>query len=394
MKKVLFAINNLEGGGAEKVLVDLVNNLNKKIYTVDLFLIDKTGVFLEKLDKDIKVLSSYIENHPLKERYAAHILCRWNNRCMRKIFMKYNKDFTKEFLKDASPTELYEYFFKGDEYDVEIAFLEGIATKIISGSTNKSSKKIAWVHTDLVEHPWFKREYRSEEEIRKCYQRFDEVVCVSEKIKEVFEKTYGKEAIVRWNPIDSNLIKKKCKEEVELPVHSEETFCYIAVGRFTKEKGFERLLNVHERLINNGYHVQLWLIGKGDLKNQLESVIQEKKMQNSVYMLGFQENPYKYMENADAYVCSSYVEGLSTTVLEALILGLPIVTTNCPGMEELLGQSQYGLITENSEQALYEGMKSMAENKELYLKYKKQAQTRGAQVHIEKSIAEIEMLLG
>lgn len=63
-------------------------------------------------------------------------------------------------------------------------------------------------------------------------------------------------------------------------------------------------------------------------------------------------------------------------------------------MEELLGQSQYGLITENSEQALYEGMKSMAENKELYLKYKKQAQTRGAQVHIEKSIAEIEMLLG
>ena len=85
MKKVLFAINNLEGGGAEKVLVDLVNNLNKKKYTVDLFLIDKTGVFLEKLDKDIKVLSSYIENHPLKERYAAHILCRWNNRCMRKI---------------------------------------------------------------------------------------------------------------------------------------------------------------------------------------------------------------------------------------------------------------------------------------------------------------------
>ena len=77
--------------------------------------------------------------------------------------------------------------------------------------------------------------------------------------------------------IDSNLIKKKCKEEVELPVHSEETFCYIAVGRFTKEKGFERLLNVHERLINNGYHVQLWLIGKGDLKNQLESVIQEKR---------------------------------------------------------------------------------------------------------------------
>ena len=76
---------------------------------------------------------------------------------MRKIFMKYNKDFTKEFLKDASPTELYEYFFKGDEYDVEIAFLEGIATKIISGSTNKSSKKIAWVHTDLVEHPWFKK---------------------------------------------------------------------------------------------------------------------------------------------------------------------------------------------------------------------------------------------
>ena len=391
MKKILFVINTLNGGGAEKVLVDLLNNLDKKYYVIDLFLFDKQGIYLKSLSREIRVLSSYTNKNKWMECIAAHVLCRINNRFTRKLFLRYNKDFTHEFIKRANAEELYKCFIGNRKYDIEVAFLEGIATKLIAGSKRKGAKKIAWVHTDLVKHGWFKRYFISEQEIQECYNKFDEVVCVSEEIKNVFEATYRKKATVKWNPIDSKLIKSKSWEETDLLL-DRKSFYYVAVGRFTKEKGFERLLNVHVRLIEEGYNVQLWIIGNGELFKSIAGVIKNENLNNSVKLLGFQENPYKYMKNADLYVCSSYVEGLSTTVLEALILGVPVVTTDCPGMNGLLENSKYGFITENSEQGLYNGIKIMLDDKKLYLQYREYAKIRGRQFDITKSMADIEEL--
>lgn len=389
MKKLLFVIENLEGGGAEKVLIDLINNLDSAKYSVDLFLLEKKGPYLERVNDNIRVFSAYNNKRKWLERLSAHILCRINNPYTRRVFMKYNEDFTKDFLKKASAKQLHTYFFGRNKYDVEIAFLEGISTKIISGSTSKKVKTIAWIHTDLDKHGWFKKAFLTEKEIEECYHRFDEVVCVSEKVKIIFEKMYHKKATVKINPLDSNIVKIKAKEKISLE-KQENTFYYVTVGRFTKEKGIERLLNIHARLRKKGYSIQLWIIGKGELQDELTHIIHDHKIEDSVSMLGFQQNPYKYMAQADLYVCSSYVEGLSTTILESLCLGIPVVTTDCPGMKELLGDSDYGYITKNTEEALFHGIKTLLDNKEMYERYKRMSLVRGEQLRIERNIAAIE----
>ena len=355
MKKVLFAINNLEGGGAERVLVDLINGLDRNKYIIDLFLIDKTGPYLKRLNDNINIISAYDNYNKKLEKFSAHVLCRFNTRFTRKLLLRYNHDFTKEFLKKASSKELYHHFFSSKDYDIEIAFLEGISTKIIAGSSSQKSIKIAWVHTDLVDHLWFSKWFQSEAEIKENYQNFHQVVCVSEKIKESFQKEYQRDACVKLNPIDTVYIECKANSVVDLK-KKENVFYYIAVGRFTREKGFERLLRIRTKLIRMGYKIELWILGKGELQEELESIIKTEHIEDSVKLLGFQNNPYKYMKQSDLYICSSYIEGLSTTVIEALALGIPVLTTECPGMAELLGNSEYGIIVENEESALLKGM--------------------------------------
>ena len=106
--------------------------------------------------------------------------------------------------------------------------------------------------------------------------------------------------------------------------------------------------------------------------------------------LGFQKNPYKYLARSDMFVCASYSEGFSTATTEALVLGVPVVVTDCSGMKEMLGDNEYGIITENNDDALYEGIEKMLTDKELRLRYKEQAEIRGKDFSMEKRIEKIE----
>ena len=103
----------------------------------------------------------------------------------------------------------------------------------------------------------------------------------------------------------------------------------------------------------------LWVIGEGEERPLLEAYIRENHLEESAKLLGFRDNPYCLMGTADLLVCSSVFEGFSTFITEGLILGKPIVTTDVSGMRELLGDSEYGLITANDDEAFYEGVKRM-----------------------------------
>lgn len=109
-------------------------------------------------------------------------------------------------------------------------------------------------------------------------------------------------------------------------------------------------------------------------------------------MLGFQKNPYKYMSQADLFVCSSRAEGFSTVVTEALILGLPVVTTDCAGMRELLGDNEFGIVADNNDEAIYLALKDMLEDRDKYQHYKKQALKRSSYFSMERSISELEKI--
>ena len=245
-----------------------------------------------------------------------------------------------------------------DDYDVEVAYLECGPTKIMAGSTNQKALKLAWVHCDLA-----KKSADPEAFVRKTakhYRKFDHILCVSEDVKDSFIRMYGQGYPVQtiYNCYDDQEIRAKASGELPVERPAGMPVC-LAIGRLSEQKSFERLLHVHHRLMQEGSKYQLWILGEGVKRPVLEEYIREHHLEDSAHLLGFQSNPYPFINAADFLVCSSLYEGFSTVAVEGLILGKTMVTTCCTGMEEIFGDSEYGLITENSEEGLYLGMKRM-----------------------------------
>ena len=154
------------------------------------------------------------------------------------------------------------------------------------------------------------------------------------------------------------------------------------------------MVRVHKRLLDEGFAHHIYILGEGDEKESLLQRIAEEKVEETFHLLGFRQNPYQYVSKADLFVCSSRREGFSTAVTEALILGVPVVSTNCSGAKELLGQqNEYGIVTENSEEGVYQGMKQMLSDPEMLSHYKNQAIKRGPSFSKAASIAAVENML-
>lgn len=192
-----------------------------------------------------------------------------------------------------------------------------------------------------------------------------------------------------YNPLDELSIKTRSLEKIDdLTISSK--FKIVTVGRLVAPKGYDRLLKVHKQLIDEEFNYELWIIGEGSRRKELEKYISDNNLNESVRLLGFKENPYKYIKECDLFVCSSRVEGFSLAIAEAFILGLPVISTDCSGPNELLDFGTYGLLTENNDMALYEGLKQLLSDKKKLDYYKKQALERGSQFNLKKSIEEIQ----
>ncbi|MFB5282767.1 glycosyltransferase [Peribacillus sp. Hz7] len=368
-KKILFLITSLGGGGAEKVLIDLVKNLDPLKYEITVQTVLDEGIYIKQLPKHVKYKTIIKQ----KNKYKRSILIRL-------------------FYYILSPKFIYEKYIKSN-YDIEIAFLEGICTKFISASTNKNAKKYAWIHTDLSNQFAIKKVYNSFKSIVSSYRQFDEIMFVSESAKEGFKKRFGyfENTRILYNIVDPKQIVEKGK--LDIPEKStKDKFRIVTVGRLVKEKGYDRLLEVHKSLINEGFKYELWIIGDGIEKNSLINFIETNNLNENVKLFGFQKNPYRYMSKCDLFVCSSRVEGFSTVVTEALILKLPIVTTNCSGMNELLGNGEYGVITENSTDGLYKGLKNILSDTLFFKLYQDKAIQRSNFFSLKGQIKQYENL--
>ena len=143
----------------------------------------------------------------------------------------------------------------------------------------------------------------------------------------------------------------------------------------------------------NVIDIELILVGNGDKYNELNKYIVENKLEKDVTLLGFKENPYKYVRASDLFVCSSISEGFSLVIGEAMAVGVPVVSVDCPGPNEILDYGKYGKIVNNSEEDLYNGIKEMINNKVLYEKYNNKSNERGKMFSINKFINEVENIL-
>ena len=361
MIKILFFIDGITGGGAEKVLRTLVNNMDQSKF-------DITVQTLEESDPTQYLVPGI--------RYKAI------NRCKTPLGLKL---FHYWVRLCAELKWLYPLYIK-DDYDIEVAYLECGPTKFLAGSTNKKAKKLARVHCDLEKKEGIAGRT---DQLKKHYQAYDQVVCVSENVKESFVRQFGSnpEAVLLYNVNDEGEILEKAFA-FDAPRTKDTNL--VAAGRLTRQKGFDRLIEACAALKRDGYLFHLRILGEGPERQKLEQLILQNGLSDAVELLGFQQNPYPYLNATDLVVCSSRYEGFSTVITEALILGKPVVTTPCSGMDELLGDSEFGLITEDSVEGIYQGLKRMLEDAELREHYAQKAAIRGRDFSKEKLVKQTE----
>jgi len=290
------------------------------------------------------------------------------------------------------PSFVYKHFIKKRyQYDYEVAFLEGVPTKLVAKSNNPN--KYAWVHTDMWIYYEQEKVFRTIEKAISCYKSYKKIVCVSNGVKEGFKKRFGfvDNIEVKYNPINESLVREKAKAPITEFSVTDNTKL-VSVGRLVPQKGYDRLLAVHKALIEEGLAHELWIVGEGAERDKFEEYILQNKLQSTVKLIGFSDNPYKYIDKADIFVSSSIVEGFSLVCLEALLCDKPIICTDCGGAKELLGASEYGLLVENSEDGIYNGLKRILTDKKLCGYYKEKAIERGSMFLFQESIERIEDL--
>ena len=136
------------------------------------------------------------------------------------------------------------------------------------------------------------------------------------------------------------------------------------------------------------------MLGEGPERNSLQEYIQENGLERNITLLGYQLNPYKYVAKCDLFICASFAEGFSTAATEALIVGIPVCTVEVSGMKEMLGENnEYGLVVENNDEALYQGIKRFFDEPGLLEYYTKQAEIRGKDFSAEKTVRKVEKML-
>lgn len=340
MKKIVFGITSLTLGGAERVLVDLANELSKsEEYEITVFTIYGQGELEKQLSDKVILKSIYSESYnelsTIKQKLFVPI----------SILIGKNKIY-KKYIKN--------------QYDKEIAFLEGPITRIFACGMGKS-KKVAWVHNDISQVFGTGLKAKLKRKIdEKLYEKFTNLIFVSQNNLESFKKTYPENKATQqviYNYIDSQKVLEKADIETEIEFDEKKTNL-LTVARLVPQKALDRLIIVHEKLIKDGLYHNMYIIGDGPEKEYLQQLIKNSNCEKTVKLLGARENPYPYMKKADYFCLLSHFEGYPMVVEEAKILNKNILITNNASVE-VVKNYKNSEIFENSEEGIYVGLKNI-----------------------------------
>ncbi|PGM85815.1 glycosyl transferase [Bacillus cereus] len=364
-KDVLFVINNLNCGGAEKSLISLLNTMDYSRYNVDLFLFKHEGLFLNKIPKQVNVLEEPLEyqlfDMPIK---AAIMKCLRQGRLditLSRVCAGYI--FKSEKNKARCEQRVWRYLSKSlqnisKKYDVAIGYLEKNPVYFCIDKVN-ANKKIGFIHTDydkLGMDPNIDRGY---------FRSLDHIVTVSEECANVLKQRfsiYNDKIGVIHNIVSPSTINKMSQEKVDL---ERKGVKLVSVGRLSHEKGFDLAIEACKNLVGDGYEIKWYIIGEGEGRGKLEKMIEENHLQDHFLLLGLKENPYPYIREADIYVQPSRFEGKSIAIDEAKILHKPIVVTNFSTAKDQIKNEENGLIIDMDAHSLSEGIKKLIHNEEL-----------------------------
>lgn len=369
--KVVFVHYKLVCGGAEQALFDLIQLLDKERFDVTLFVQSPGGDWDHKfIDAGIRVIYDYSCRQPT-----------WNP--VRKLGNVVKKLKTAEAYKREGEGLLD--VILPEKPDIVISYSAWCHDLIAFTECGKSVK---YIHGDPGTNPVYRKEAQSKQEMLK---RFDRIVCVSRAAWHSFQEISGitKGVELHYNPIDSDSVRSKAEIPVELP---KDVPLVCAVGRLSEEKGFERLIVIHKRLLNEGIRHKLVIVGDGPDRDFLRRLVNATETQDTVILAGYQSNPYPYMKQSKFLVSSSFTEGLPVISMEALCLGIPMVSA-VPSIGETFGEEMCGIITENDNRSLEAGIRKMLTDEAFYAEAKAGAVRRSSFFDGARMVREVEEML-
>lgn len=371
-KKVLFIIESFIVGGAEKVLIDIVNHLDVNLFDITVCSVYKHSVY-KGYDKSFE--------KPFKSHIKYRTLI--NNR-IKLLYILFN------YLLNKIPNVLYQLLL-GNRYNTVVAFYEGLPTYWVSQAKLKGSKKIAWLHTSTE----LSQQGKSKEEINKqlnYYSQFNQIIAVSQGVADSFTHLFPTLSNVKviYNPINTAVIQEKATYPITIEKKVTPTF--VCVGRMTEVKGYDRWLRVLLKLKEKGYVFQSWIIGGGD-REKYETFVKENQLTDDVVFLGHQDNPYPYMALADYFVSMSYTEGLGMSLIEALTLNKPVICSKYPAAIEILGDNDYGFIFEQDDVSLLKVLENVFKDPSISNIYKNIGYNRAQYFDINGQLIHITKIL-
>jgi len=377
-KRILFLAYNMGGGGAEKVLVNLINALDPKRYDISLV----TYTISNARNIEVKTPVKFIN---LTE--ASNLFC---GKKVSKHQRIYSSDFIKSFCNN-----LINKIVNFNGYDIKFAILDSYyTTKFVPHESDCTVTiiRIAGDYTQTGINIWKTIESPVHLKMQTDgYAKMTHIVAGSNGAADGFAQATGVSSNVTIINNIFNIDELKNASMISID-EMKEHFVIGTVGRFHPTKGHMRLLEACHKLHCAGFLFELWLLGTGPDELELRKKVDEYGMQN-VRFLGYQENPYKYMRYFDLYVNPAFSEGFPNAVCEAVILGIPCVVADHAGEKEIFGDNnEYGMVVENSEEGIYRGIEQMLSDESLYRHYKEAVLKRADFFDQEKVLAQYEAL--
>lgn len=390
MKKILFIMNDLECGGAQKALISLLDNINYMKYNVDLLLFNKKGIYLNDLPKDVNILDEpkYFKCFDMSIKKAFIELIKDKKYKLLLYRALSTRLYKKNIIPAVREQRMWKYFSKSfenleNEYDVAIGFLEKTPIYYCIDKVN-AKKKIGWIHTNYSDMGMDK------EIDKKYFNQLDNIVTVSENsaniLRDLFPNNREKIKVIK-NIVSDVTINKLANIDVNF---TSDYLNIVTVGRLTFAKGYDIAIEAFKYVVDAGVKARWYVVGEGEERENLNNLIKKYNLDNSFILLGEKKNPYPYIKAGDIYCQTSRYEGIGISIIEAKILKKPIIITNFTSSEEQICNGENGLICSKDPREVAKNIIYLSKNKELRLKF--QEVLSNEEINYDNSIEEFEKI--
>lgn len=360
-KKIIFVSQALWIGGIETALVNLINKLDYDKYDVTCLITENYLDMAERLTKNCRLivadrhnLVTFTKPYKFKRLYDILEEPQGATKFRRLVWHILN------ILFKALENHLYSGYIKtqlnGEIFDTAIIYSDRTAE--ISVKAIKAKKFLMFYH-----HGGMRKEYHD------CYgyKKSEKIIAVSDNITKSlkeYRKKYADKIVTVNNVTDINSIIEKSNEPIEEELFSKNNFNIVSCGRLSPVKGLSFAVEAVAKLVEEGCtDINWYIIGGGPIEAEIKEQISAHKMEKHIFMLGMKNNPYPYMKKCDLFIQPSIFEGYSLSIMEAKVLGVPILATHAAAGKQIENGVD-GFLCEASTASVYENILRLYENKE------------------------------